>query len=94
METCFFKTFVTFETTLGTKWPPSSDSKGVIPNLFIEISEKDLNAKIKGMESYEFERRKYPHPRSPDALKIRAQMWGIANGLKMAEAFQIVRIIL
>ena len=34
------------------------------------------------MESYEFERRKYPHPRSPEALKIRAQMWGHCQWLK------------
>lgn len=36
----------------------------------------DLQAKIKGMESYEFEKRSYPHPRSPEALKIQAQRWG------------------
>ena len=45
------------------------------------------------MESYEFEKRTYPHPRSSQALKIRAQMWGVANGIKLAEAFQVIRII-
>jgi len=50
-------------------------------------------AKIKGMESYEFESRKYPHPRSPESLKIQAQRWGVAIGENYAEAFQIIRSI-
>lgn len=55
------------------------------------MSEENISAKIKGMESYEFEKRKYPHPRSPEALKILAEYRGITVGLKFAEAFTIVR---
>lgn len=87
------KTIITFETMSGTEWRASSDPKQFIPNLFFEISEQSLAAKIKAMESYEFERRPYPHPRSPEALRIRAQMWGVANGIGLAEAFQIIRTI-
>ena len=87
------KTIITFETPSGTEWRASSDPRHFIPNLFIEVSEGNLAAKIKGMESYEFEKRPFPHPRSPEALKIRAQMWGIANGVSLAEAFQVIRHI-
>lgn len=87
------KTIIAFETMSGTEWRASSDPRHFIPNLFIEITEKDLEAKIKAMEAYEFERRAYPHPRSPEALEIRAKMWGVANGISMAEAFQIIRAI-
>lgn len=87
------KTIITFETISGTEWRASSDPKHFIPNLFVQIDENNLEAKIKAMEAYEFERRKYPHPRSPQALKIRAQMWGVANGIPYAEAFQLVRSI-
>ena len=87
------KTIITFETMSGTEWRASSDPKHFIPNLFFELSEQALSAKIKAMEAYEFERRPYPHPRSPEALRIRAQMWGMANGLELAEAFQIIRFI-
>jgi hypothetical protein len=45
------------------------------------------------MESYEFEKRAYPHPRSPEALKIQAQRWGIAMGCMFAEAFTLVRCV-
>lgn len=86
-------TLITFETPSGTEWRASSDPKHFIPNLFFEVSEKNINAKIKGMEFYEFERRKYPHPRSPEALKIQAQRWGIAVGKGYAEAFQLIRQI-
>ena len=87
------KTIITFETPSGTEWRASSDPRHFIPNFFIEVDGENIDAKIQGMESYEFEKREFPHPRSPDALKIRAQMWGIANGCNFAEAFQIIRVI-
>jgi len=87
------KTIITFETPSGTEWRASSDPRHFIPNMFVNISEENLQAKINAMECYEFEKRQFPHPRSPEALKIRAQMWGIANGLQLAEAFCVVRHI-
>lgn len=82
---------LTFETMSGTEWRASTDPKHFIPNFFFEISEEGLAAKIKAMESYEFEKRTYPHPRSPEALRVRAQMWGISQGVHLAEAFCVVR---
>jgi hypothetical protein len=87
------QTIITFETPSGTEWRASSDPKNFIPNLFFGLSESNINAKIKGMESYEFEKRAYPHPRSPEALKIQAQRWGVAIGCVYAEAFQVIRDI-
>lgn len=85
-------TLITFETPSGTEWRASSDPRHFIPNLFIEVSEENLNAKIKGMEAYEFEKRDYPHPRSPEALKILAQRYGVMMGGNFYEAFQIIRM--
>ncbi|MBZ9631490.1 PIG-L family deacetylase [Salegentibacter sp. LM13S] len=86
-------TLISFETPSGTEWRAATDPKHFIPNMFIDVSEENLKAKIKGMESYEFEKREYPHPRSPEALKIQAQRWGIVAGKSFAEAFSIVRVI-
>jgi hypothetical protein len=61
--------------------------------MFVSVSEENVDAKIKGMESYEFERRQYPHPRSPEALKIQAQRWGVVIGASFAEAFCLIRSI-
>ena len=87
------KTIITFETPSGTEWRSPTDPRHFLPNLFFSVSQINLDAKIKGMESYEFERRKYPHPRSPEALKIQAQRWGITVGTSFAEAFCLVRSI-
>ncbi len=87
------KTIITFETPSGTEWRSPTDPKHFLPNLFFSVSEEDVEAKIKGMESYEFERRQYPHPRSPEALKIQAQRWGVVVGANFAEAFCLIRSI-
>lgn len=87
------KTIITFETPSGTEWRSPTDPRYFLPNFFVSVSEADIAAKITGMESYEFERRTYPHPRSPEALRIQAKRWGIAVGAEFAEAFCIVRSI-
>ena len=84
---------ITFETMSGTEWRASSDPRHFTPNLIVEIKPQGLLAKTEAMESYEFEKRVYPHPRAPEALKVRAQMWGVAHGVELAEAFQVIRSI-
>lgn len=93
MEDESVKTIITFETPSGTEWRASTDPKHFIPNLFITFDESHLQAKIAAMESYKFEKRDYPHPRSPKALSIRASFWGQSIGATYAEAFSIVRSI-
>lgn len=93
MEHETVKAIITFETPSGTEWRASTDPKHFIPNLFFEISKEDLQAKIRGMESYDFEKRNYPHPRSPEALTIQAQRWGITVGREFIEAFCTIREI-
>lgn len=87
------KTIITFETPSGTEWQASTDPRHFVPNLFFSVSKENVEAKIIGMESYEFEKRPYPHPRSPQALNIQAQRWGVAVACEYAEAFCIVRHI-
>lgn len=94
MEHEIVESIITFETPSGTEWSPSTKPMKFSPNLYIEISEENLNAKIKGMESYEFEKRAYPHPRSSKALQVFAQYRGNTVGKKFAEAFMVVRCIL
>jgi LmbE family N-acetylglucosaminyl deacetylase len=93
MHTEGVKTIISFETPSGTEWRASTDPRHFIPNMFFEVSEEDINTKSKAMECYEFEKRKYPHPRSPKALKIQAQRWGVSIGCSYAEAFCLVRSI-
>jgi LmbE family N-acetylglucosaminyl deacetylase len=85
------KTIITFETPSGTEWRASSDPRHFIPNLFFSVNKSNLQAKIRGMECYEYEKRRFPHPRSPEALTIQAQRWGVAVGCEYAEAFCLIR---
>lgn len=91
MSTERVKQIIAFETPSGTEWRASSDPRHFIPNLFFEVSKDNLNSKITGMQCYEFEKRNFPHPRSPESLEILAKRWGIAIGCPYAEAFMIVR---
>lgn len=87
------QTIITFETPSGTEWRAPTDPRHFLPNLFFAVSGGDVDAKIAGMESYRYERRPYPHPRSPEALRIQAQRWGVSVGKEYAEAFVLVRSI-
>ena len=93
MENELVKTLITFETPSGTEWRSPTDPKHFLPNFYISISEKNLKHKIDAMESYFYERRKYPHPRSPESLEIISKRWGTVIGVEYAEAFCIVRAL-
>ena len=84
---------------LFTYFVPSSseyndvDEKGVfIPNLFIDIKDS-IDKKIKAFACYKSEARAYPHPRSPEALRVYANQWGIQAGIEYAEPFKLIREI-
>jgi LmbE family N-acetylglucosaminyl deacetylase len=83
-----------FETPSSTEWQAFNYPNPFLPNYFVTLKKNHVEAKIKGMESYEFEKRKYPHPRSPQALEIQAKRWGVSIGSDYAEAFILIRSIL
>jgi LmbE family N-acetylglucosaminyl deacetylase len=62
------------------------------PNLYIEVSERSVEAKIKAMETYKGEARLDPHPRSGEVLRALAKVRGSEAGFLFAEAFMIQRI--
>jgi len=83
------KSVFSFEIPSSTEWYfPHSFS----PNVFVDIS-KELPKKLKAMEAYKSEVRKYPHPRSKEGLESIAKRWGTVAGFRAAEAFCLVREI-
>jgi LmbE family N-acetylglucosaminyl deacetylase len=77
----------------STEWvSPFSGGNYFRPNVFIDIQET-IGKKIEAMRLYDSEVKQYPHPRSPEALKIISQRWAIVCGLKYAEAFILIRKI-
>lgn len=88
------KTILTFETPSSTEWQAFNYPNPFLPNFFIIFEEESLQAKIKGMESYELEKREFPHPRSPKALETLAQIRGLSVGSEYAEGFMLIRQII
>lgn len=62
------------------------------PNLYVEVSEADVDRKIRAMETYAGEARPDPHPRSREVLKALAKVRGSESGFFFAEAFMIQKI--
>ena len=80
---------VSFEVPSSTEWNYPSTFN---PNLFVNIK-KYLKGKIRAMQYYKNELRKFPHPRSLEYLRINAIRWGAISGNEAAEAFEIIRKI-
>ena len=85
-------TVISFETNSATEWQYSNHPEIFRPNLFVEVSEEDVKAKIDALGEYKFEIRDYPHPRSAKALRVLAEYRGYMSGCQMAEAFEVVRV--
>jgi LmbE family N-acetylglucosaminyl deacetylase len=81
------KTVLTYEVPSSTEWSFRYDFK---PNVFVDITDT-LETKVKAMESYGSETRKFPHPRSPESLRAIAFRWGTTVGVEAAEAFELIR---
>ena len=62
------------------------------PNLYIEVSDRDLESKIRAMETYKGEARPDPHPRSREVLSALAKVRGSEAGFYFAESFMISKI--
>lgn len=87
------RTILSFEVPSSTEWQAPAAASVFLPNEYVVLEERHLEAKIAGMEAYRSEARSYPHPRSPEALRILAQWRGVNVGAQLAEAFSVVRRI-
>jgi len=83
------KELICFEVISSSEWSYPTNFK---PNYFVNIKSQ-LDKKIKAMQAYRNEIRKFPHPRSTDNLKMVAGRWGAISGNYAAEAFEIIRKI-
>ena len=90
---CSVKKVICYHTPSSTEWNIQQGHTAFLPNMYVDIT-RFLDKKLKAFQQYKSEIRKYPHPRSPEALKIHAQYWGSHIGTEAAEAFMIVREII
>src|SRR5207237_7159338 len=76
-----------FDTASSTEW---AFPRSFVPDTWVDISDT-LETKIAAMACYQSELRSYPHPRSLEALRHRANAWGNQTCLEAAEVFLTVR---
>ena|ERR1051326_641352 len=81
-----------FEVPSSTEWAFQQIEPSFRPNVFVDVT-RTIEAKIAAMECYGTEARKFPHPRSPEALRAISARWGSVVGCQAAEAFELVRSI-
>ena len=74
----------------STEWQAPFAAFAFQPNLFVDISDT-LEIKKRALAAYDSELRRYPHPRSVEAIEVIAKRWGGMVGYLAAEPFVLVR---
>ena len=92
MPGCPVMEIYAFEVPSSTQWSFDRFHPVFSPNVFMDISDT-METKVQAMESYESESRSFPHPRSPEALRVLAKRWGSVVGLQAVEAFELGRSV-
>ena len=85
---------ISYETLSETEWGIFENDKSFIPNLFINLSKKDLDKKIKSFKIFKSQIKNETHPRSSSGIKLLAENRGKLIGEKYAEAYRIIKILL
>lgn len=89
------KRILSYETLSETEWAAPFGDVVFIPNVFVELSESDINNKVEAFKCFSEPRIKYaPHSRSSDGIKNLAKYRGSTITTYYAEAFSLVREIL
>ena len=82
-----------FETVSSTEWNFTYGDAQFSPNVFVKLSESQMERKLAAMKEYGTELCEFPHPRSLAMLRATARRWGGVVGAEYAEAFEAVRLI-
>ena len=86
------KEIYAFEVPSSTEWAFQRLEPLFRPSVFVDITET-LETKIEALACYDTETRKFPHPRSAEALRAIAKRWGSVVGLPAVEAFELIRSV-
>lgn len=78
------------EVPSSTDWNINTANGVFIPNLFVKVDDKDIDAKIESIGVYDNVLRNSPHPRSVLSLDALATVRGSQAGVGQAESFQLV----
>ncbi len=81
-----------FETVSSTEWNFGNKNESFFPQKYVNV-EQTFECKCQAMKEYETELCEFPHPRSLKMLKSLAEVRGATVGVRLAEAFEVIRIV-
>lgn len=84
------RNLATFFVNSSTEWGAPLANGIFLPNLFVDI-DNTIDHKLEALAAYQDELRSWPHPRSVEAVRVRAQTVGSEVGVGYAEPFQLIR---
>lgn len=64
------------------------------PNYYIKLTQEQIELKVKALELYKNELRKFPHPRSAEGIITMSRLRGSEIGCSFAEAFFNLRTVI
>lgn len=82
---------LSYEVLSETEW--NEKEKPFSPNYFVSLSKSDINNKVKAFLKYKSQVKKFPHPRSKEAIISLSRVRGSQVFKQYAEAFKVEKII-
>lgn len=90
---CPVKEIYAYETLSETEWSSPFADDAFHPNVFISLSQQNMDAKIKAFTYFKSQVKQFPESRSTEALEALAKLRGSTITKPFAEAFMLVRKI-
>jgi|TARA_B110000259_G_C13981105_1_gene388647 N-acetylglucosamine malate deacetylase 1 len=85
------KKILSYEVLSETEW--NENEEAFSPNYFVRLNKSDINNKIKAFLKYKSQVKKFPHPRSKEAILSLSRIRGSQVFMEYAEAFKVEKII-
>ena len=85
------KKILSYEVLSETEW--NEDGKSFNPNYFVCLTKSDINNKVKAFLKYKSQVKKFPHPRSKEAILSLSRVRGSQVFTEYAEAFRVEKIL-
>lgn len=86
----YLRRLLSYEVPSSTDQAPPMQEAAFLPNCYVDISAY-IDQKLHALACYETELRQFPHPRSPEGVRVLASYRGMASGYQAAEAFHTLR---
>tara|TARA_B100000989_G_scaffold298523_1_gene288253 strand:- start:3414 stop:4088 length:675 start_codon:yes stop_codon:yes gene_type:complete len=85
------KKIFSYEVLSETEW--NEENKAFNPNFYLELKKSDINLKIKSLLKYKSQIKKFPNPRSKEAIYYLSRLRGSQAHMDYAEAFRVEKIL-